>query len=218
MLYGICIYTLLSLTMPNQKSMLCLGDSYTIGQSVTETQRFPEQTIELLAAKDINFSSPDIIARTGWTSCELIQAIANKKLDNNYDGVTLLIGVNDQFRGIDTGTYVANFEALLINAIKLAKQNAHHVFVLSIPDYSVTPFALNARQTQGQIADDIELFNEINKRIASQYHVHYINITPISKLAASDAELLATDKLHPSGKMYGLWAKELAEIMQIVYQ
>lgn len=197
--------------------MLCLGDSYTIGQSVSETARFPELTLALLASKEINFSNPDIIARSSWTNDELTKAVESKKLNNSYDAVTLLIGVNDQYRGIDTTIYAQNFESLLLKAVKLASLNNKHVFVMSIPDYSVTPFALNARQTPGQIAADIEMFNQINKRIANQHQVNYIDVTPISKLATNDTELLAQDKLHPSGKMYALWAEELAVVMLKVY-
>jgi len=199
--------------MPKEKTMLCLGDSYTIGQSVSETARFPELTLALLATKEINFSNPDIIARSSWTTDELTKAVESKKLNNSYDAVTLLIGVNDQYRGIDTTIYAQNFESLLLKAVKLASLNNKHVFVMSIPDYSVTPFALNARQTPGQIAADIEMFNQINKRIANQHQVNYIDVTPISKLATNDTELLAQDKLHPSGKMYALWAEELAVVM-----
>jgi len=203
--------------MPKEKTMLCLGDSYTIGQSVSETARFPELTLALLASKEINFSNPDIIARSSWTTDELTKAVESKKLNNSYDAVTLLIGVNDQYRGIDTTIYAQNFESLLLKAVKLASLNNKHVFVMSIPDYSVTPFALNARQTPGQIAADIEMFNQINKRIANQHQVNYIDVTPISKLATNDTELLAQDKLHPSGKMYALWAEELAVVMLKVY-
>jgi len=203
--------------MPKEKTMLCLGDSYTIGQSVSETARFPELTLALLATKEINFSNPDIIARSSWTTDELTKAVESKKLNNSYDAVTLLIGVNDQYRGIDTTIYAQNFESLLLKAVKLASLNNKHVFVMSIPDYSVTPFALNARQTPGQIAADIEMFNQINKRIANQHQVNYIDVTPISKLATNDTELLAQDKLHPSGKMYALWAEELAVVMLKVY-
>ena len=125
--------------------------------------------------------------------------------------------MNDQFRGYDTTGYAKNFEQLLKTAIQFANNKSAHVFVLSIPDYGVTPFAANARQTPGQIAADIDNFNLINKRITTKYNVNYIDITPISRKAASQSDLIAYDGLHPSGKMYGLWAEKLADKMSSLY-
>lgn len=203
---------------PKEKSMLCLGDSYTIGQSVAESERFPEQTISILQNKKINFQSPEIIARTGWTCTELANAIEARQIKTNYDVVTLLIGVNDQFRGHDTASYTKNFENLLRTAIDFANNKTAHVFVLSIPDYGVTPFAANAKQTPGQIEAEINIFNAINKRISEKYNVHYLDITPISRMAASDISLLASDGLHPSGKMYSKWAQKLADQITAEFQ
>ena len=194
-----------------EKTMLCLGDSYTIGQSVKSEERFPEQTIALLQEKKINFISPEIIAKTGWTSVDLLNAIHQKLLPNDFDCVTLLIGVNDQYRGIDPSVYRKNFETLLQTAISCVDKRNDHVFVLSIPDYGVTPFALSGRQTPEEISAEIDLFNAINKSIALKYQVHYIDINPDSKKAKDDPTLLANDKLHPSVKMYGIWAGMLSE-------
>jgi lysophospholipase L1-like esterase len=200
-----------TLFMPKEKTMLCLGDSYTIGQSVHAEERFPELTVELLAQQNLNFAKPEIIARTGFTSQELITNIEKNTPQHTYEIVTLLIGVNDQFRGYDTATYAKNFEALLQTAIRFADNNAQHVFVLSIPDYGVTPFAANLQTSSEQIAEEINTFNAINKQLANQYKVQYLDITAISRLAKNDNALLANDGLHPSGKMYGLWAEKLAE-------
>lgn len=191
--------------------MLCLGDSYTIGQSVQTQERFPELTVALLAEQNLNFANPDIIARTGFTTQELITNIEKNTPQHTYDIVTLLIGVNDQFRGYDTATYAKNFEALLKTALRFADNNVEHVFVLSIPDYGVTPFAANLPNSPKQIAEDINTFNTINKQITNRYKVQYLDITAISRLAEEDNTLLANDGLHPSGKMYKLWAEKLAE-------
>lgn len=191
--------------------MLCLGDSYTIGQSVQNHERFPELTAELLAQQNVDFSKPDIIARTGFTSQELITSIEKNTPQHTYDIVTLLIGVNDQFRGYDTATYAKNFETLLKTALRFANYNVEHVFVLSIPDYGVTPFAANLPNSPNQIAEEINTFNAINKQITNRYKVQYLDITAISRLAKDDITLLANDGLHPSGKMYKLWAEKLAE-------
>ncbi|MFI5171445.1 MAG: SGNH/GDSL hydrolase family protein [Chitinophagales bacterium] len=198
--------------------MLCLGDSYTIGQSVAVDERFPEQTLALLKQENVLFEAPEIIARTGWTSLNLINAIERSELKKEYDYVTLLIGVNDQFQGIDTTMYKSNFEKLLKTAIALANNKADHIFVLSIPDYGVTPFAKYGTQPTAEISNEIDIFNSINKIISEKYNVHYINITSISRDAEDDASLLAGDGLHPSGKMYKLWAELLSAEMFNIHQ
>lgn len=203
---------------PQPKTMLCLGDSYTIGQSVAEDQRFPSLTRARLEQEGIHFKTPEIIAKTGWTTADLTSAINKNKPATTFDAVTLLAGVNDQYRGYDTAVYASQFESLLKMAIGFANGKKQHVFVLSIPDYSVTPFAANLQKTPVQISKELVAFNTINKRLAQQYDVHYIDITPISKLALQDAGLLANDKLHPSGKMYAMWAELLAGEMKEVYQ
>lgn len=124
------------------KQMICLGDSYTIGESVAMVDRFPEKTVELLNKEAIHFGNTEIVARTGWTTSNLINAIKDRDLKKDYDYVTLLIGVNDQFQGIDTTEYKQNFEHLLQTAILFANKKPEHVFVLSIPDYGVIPLAV----------------------------------------------------------------------------
>ena len=190
--------------------ILFLGDSYTIGQSISPDERFPEQTISLLEKKEIACSEPVIIARTGWATQNLIHAIEQKNLQQQFDFVTLLIGVNDQYQGISSDTYEKNFTALLQTAIGYAHHDPSRVIVISIPDYSVTPFAQDEEKTASEIAAEIDLLNAINLRIAKQNDVKYINITEISRKAKDDLSLLADDGLHPSAKMYAEWASLIA--------
>ena len=184
---------------------LALGDSYTIGQSVPPEQAFPNQLANQLQAFKVN--TPTIIARTGWTTDQLIEAINQSDIKSNtYDVVTLLIGVNDQYDGLSQENYRIKFEQVLNMAIKFAGGISEHVFVLSIPDYGVTPFA---HGNDALIGPEIDQFNDINLKISANAKVNYVVITDISKLAASDLTLLASDGLHPSGKMYGMWVDKL---------
>lgn len=196
---------------PKHKTILCLGDSYTIGESVKQNERFPEQTVSLLNKKKSEFDAPEIIARTGWTTKNLMRAIEERKLQTTFDHVTLLIGVNDQFQGKTIASYQANFEFLLQTAIYYAGNKPDHVIVLSIPDYGVTPFAQYGRLSPQQISKEIDAFNAVNKTISEKYKVHYIDITPISRKAETESDLLAADGLHPSGLMYAQWAELVAE-------
>jgi lysophospholipase L1-like esterase len=193
-------------------SMLCLGDSYTIGEKVTPGKRFPNQTIDLLREKNIFFDPPKIIATTGWTTDELMNAISKEALVDTYDIVTLLIGVNNQYRGRSLQEYRQQFNALLDLAIRFAGNKPSHVIVLSIPDWGVTPFA--ADRNRKKISDEISQFNTANKDESDLRQVHYIDITPVSRKAESDLSLLAEDGLHPSGKMYAAWANQLAPVIE----
>lgn len=194
----------------SQKKILSLGDSYTIGQSVMEDDRFPNKTISILRSAGINLKYPSqIIATTGWTTQNLLNelSVAGNVLTPPYDIVTLLIGVNDQFQHLDTGTYRIRFTQCLNKAIDYSGLKKERVFVLSIPDYGVTPFgAGNATQ----IAMEIDWFNAINKQVSLQMGVNYTDITASTRMAANDPTLIATDSLHPSGKEYLKWANMLA--------
>jgi len=190
---------------------LALGDSYTIGEGIAVEESFPLQVVNILRAKGIDFKTPKVIAKTGWTTDELQSAIQNSKLEGRYDFVSLLVGVNDQYRKRNVGDYISEFESLLQQAIHYAGNNANKVIVLSIPDWSVTPFGIGA--TQAQIASEIDQFNEANKQVAEKYHVHYIDITPGTRQAVCDAGLIAEDGLHPSAKEYRKWAKKIAAII-----
>ncbi len=200
--------------------MLCLGDSYTIGESVTEQERFPMQTVELLKKDGINFDQPTIIAKTGWTTDELAAAIkeANYKPHSDNEFVTLLIGVNNQYRRRDAEQYRKEFIELLHTALQYASNKSNHVFVISIPDWGATPFAANDRRSREEIGKAIDLYNSINKEEALKAHVNYIDITPISRQLNEHPDYVAGDGLHPSGKMYGEWAKLLARKIKEVIE
>lgn len=192
-----------------QLRYLALGDSYTIGESVEAKENFPHQTIDLLQKQQILFEAPTIIAKTGWTTDELEAAIALQKLNGPYDVVSLLIGVNNQYRGRSINEYETEFTRLLQTAIHFAGNTPRKVVVLSIPDWGVTPFA--ADRDRNKIASEIDAFNAANQRIAADYGVHYIDITPMTREGASNRNLIAADGLHPAAADYARWAKKLSE-------
>ena len=195
---------------------LALGDSYTIGQSVPVTERFPIQAKNFLQMAGKKMAEPEIIATTGWTTTDLKNAIMARSPSGPYHLVSLLIGVNDQYQFHDTTGYRQRFTGLLSTAIQLAGNKPSHVFVLSIPDYSVTPFA--ASSDTAQIRKEIDQFNAINKEVTAGYNCNYLDITPSTREAKNDLSLLASDGLHPSGKEYKKWAERLAQIMKPVLQ
>lgn len=205
---------------------LALGDSYTIGEAVDSGDRYPVQALRRLDPA----GRPEIIATTGWTTANLLDALTAAKPAAGYDAVSLLIGVNNQYQGRSQAEYQAQFAALLKTAIELAGNRPGHVLVLSIPDYSVTPFAhgrntaLTGRSPVGHcdhcgeklfsrnfspqyLAAQIDSFNAINHRIAAAYRVNYLDVTTESRKAAGDPSLVAADGLHFSGREYAIWAK-----------
>jgi len=190
-------------------TFLALGDSYTIGESVPIYENFPYQTVQLLRKNGISVYAPEIVAKTGWTTDELMAGINRTTFEKSYDIVTLLIGVNNQYRGKDPSTYEKEFEKLLNKAIAFAGGNKQHVFVLSIPDWGATPFA--ASRDRIKIGNEIDLFNSINKKSTDAAGIAYISITEGSREATSNASLVAKDGLHPSGLEYGRWARKLAD-------
>jgi len=192
----------------NSLSYLALGDSYTIGESLNEEERWPNQLAFALSKKGIQVSQPKIIATTGWRTDNLKDAIIKAGLKKKYDLVSLLIGVNNQYQGKPADQYAIEFEDLLKTAIHLAKGNTGNVFVVSIPDYGYTPFGQAKKET---ISMEIDEFNRINKGITEKYKVTYYNITDLSRKGLEDPSLVATDKLHPSGKMYTLWTDRILE-------
>lgn len=185
---------------------LALGDSYTIGESVAEDQRWPVQLAKALAEEGYRVAPPDIIATTGWRTDELRDAVAARSLMSDYDLVSLLIGVNNQYQGRTISQYRKEFRDLLGIAIAHAGGNPSRVIVLSIPDYGYTPFG---REKQVGISEAIDAFNAVNKTITEQKGVTYIDITDISRRGLTDPKLVADDGLHPSGKMYGLWIERV---------
>lgn len=196
---------------------LALGDSYTIGEAVPPDENFPSQLIKglksehLLQEKFKVVNPPEIIATTGWTTGELIEAIAEKKPQGTYELVTLLIGVNNQYRGIEKGysdeLYKKEFEQLLQQAVHFAGAKKKHTLVVSIPDWGVTPFA-EGRDRQ-QIAKEIDHYNEMARKICAAAQVVFIDITPGSRQAAVNKDLVASDGLHPSARMYKMWVDQI---------
>jgi lysophospholipase L1-like esterase len=184
---------------------LALGDSYTIGEGVTEAERWPVQLARLIRERDVQIANPTIIAKTGWTTDELSAAIGSANLTQTYSLVSLLIGVNNQYRGRDAEEYRLQFRTLLDRAIGFAGGDATKVIVVSIPDWGVTPFA--SERDRGQIASSIDRYNAINREETGRAGAHYVDVTPESRMAASDPTLIAGDGLHPSGKMYSAWAR-----------
>jgi lysophospholipase L1-like esterase len=196
----------------SHKSYLALGDSYTIGESVADTERFPVQTVKLLRNHNIDIANPDIIATTGWTTTNLLNALNNNPPPKKtYSVVTLLMGVNNQYQGKSLDDYNTEFTELLNRSISYAGNNKNHVFVISIPDYSVTPFASGS--DTARISKEIDDFNAVNKSISLRAGVHYLDITPISRDAKNDPALIAGDGLHPSAIQYKKWSELLAPIM-----
>lgn len=189
----------------NQIKYLALGDSYTIGEGVNETERFPVQLVDSLRNRGFEVKDSKIIAQTGWRTDNLMNAIIAENLTDTFDIVSLLIGVNNQFQGRTAESYRRPFRQLLEKAIELVGGDTTKVFVLSIPDYGVTPFGSNYNPPA--VAQAIDEFNTVNLEVADSLNVTYFDITPISRQAANDRTLVASDNLHPSGKMYRLWVE-----------
>lgn len=199
------------------RTYLALGDSYTIGQSVAVNDRFPVQAVSLLNNQNIKFDQPEIIAQTGWTTGNLLSRLNNNPpLKSTYDIVTLLIGVNNQYQHRTQDEYRQQFTSLLERSIEYAGNRKKRVIVLSIPDYSVTPYASNSDKEL--IAKQIDSFNVINKTISQQYQVNYIDITGDTRLAAIYPSLIASDGLHLSGSAYAVWAAKLVPVIKVVLQ
>lgn len=200
---------------------LALGDSYTIGQSVAKEDRYPVQTARLLQTEQLSCTPPEIIATTGWTTADLLNSLAasppaltTASPARSYNFVTLLIGVNNQYQGRSQSEYKDQFTTLLQQAITLAGNKPSHVIVLSIPDYSVTPFSHG--HNTSLIAAQIDSFNVINYKVSQDYKVTYLDITTDSRQALNDRSLIASDGLHFSGKEYAVWAGKLEPLMKSI--
>ncbi|MDX1349372.1 MAG: SGNH/GDSL hydrolase family protein [Putridiphycobacter sp.] len=198
---------------PKTISYLALGDSYTIGESVDEKYRWPKQLCAQLSTSTSIVEST-IVAKTGWRTDQLLQS-ANKRIDNKqYDIVSLLIGVNNEYQGEDPARYEPKFRACLSFAIKHCKTGKNGVFVVSIPDYGFTPFGA---PNQMKISERIAKYNSICKSVSNEEGIMFINITPISQLGTSQPDLVATDGLHPSAKQYKLWVNEIMEYLNFEF-
>lgn len=190
---------------------LALGDSYTIGEAVALHESFPYQTIQLLRKKGHHFQAPEVIAQTGWKSAELAEHILHTRLNESYDFVTLLIGVNNQYNNLSIDEFKTDLEFLLRKAIHLSGEKAGHVILLSIPDWGVTPYA--AKKDSKKISSEIDAYNTICESAAKQFQTIFINITEDSRKAKKDHTLLASDHLHYSGKGYAVWAEKVAGVI-----
>ena len=187
---------------------LALGDSYTIGEG---SASYPDQLTDSLNAHSFHVLYPTEVAQEGWTTDNLISGIAASGLNNTkFDFVTLLIGVNDEAQGISESAYKLKFVQALSEAVNFANGDANRVFVLSIPDWGVTPYAKGQDATIGPKIDD---FNAINQDESENAGANYLNITAISREAATDPTLLSGDGLHPSAKMYTLWIQQLEPLI-----
>ena len=182
---------------------LALGDSYTIGEGVEPAGRWPVQLARSLREAGIALDTPHILATTGWTTDELSAAMDTQRFEPPYDLVSLLIGVNDQYRGRAADDYRGAFRHLLARAIDLAGGHPGHVLVLSIPDWGVTPFACNQNRDRPRIGAELDAYNAIARDETRQHGAHWVDITPISR---QFPDLLADDGLHPSGAQYARWA------------
>ena len=183
---------------------LALGDSYTIGEGVAEAKRWPVQL-----AHELGTAPPEILARTGWTTDELAATMASHTFHPPYDLVTLLIGVNNQYRGRDLANYRDEFRVLLERAIELAGNRPEHVIVVSIPDWGVTRFGRESGRDTAQIARDIDLYNAANAEISHSVRAHYIDVTTLSR---EDAGLVVEDGLHPSDAAYRRWSEAILPV------
>jgi acyl-CoA thioesterase-1 len=186
--------------------MLALGDSYTIGESVELEDRWPHQFTWELNNAGIEAASPDYIATTGWTTKDLLKGMENSlDKDKMYNLVSILIGVNNQYQGIPISSYEPDLRVIIEKALMIVGGDQNRVFILSIPDYAYTPFG----KREKRISHEIDQYNSINKRLASEYHIPWVDISPISRTALSDTSLVAGDGLHPSAVQYKKWVREL---------
>src|SRR5688572_20017283 len=192
---------------------LALGDSYTIGESVDEKERWPMQLADSLLSRGVEcVPPPRIIATTGWRTDQLKAAIKEAGLAKDYDMVSLLIGVNNQYQGKSAESYKPEFEELLNTAVELAGGDKFRVFVISIPDYGFTPFGKEKKES---ITKQIDVYNSINRSVTEKAGITYIPITDISRKGFEQPDLVASDGLHPSGKMYAEWVKRILESIDL---
>lgn len=196
---------------------LALGDSYTIGEGVSDVGRYPSQLVALLNTEtEKSWAAPKVIAQTGWTVDELDKGIDRADIEGNtYDLVTLSIGVNNQYRGLPIAIFEEEFENMLLRAISFAAVNADHVVVSSIPDWGVTPFAAQSGRDISKIADEIDAYNRVKAELCKRHDVAYIDITTQYRSLGAQADMLAADGLHPSSIMYGLWAEKLFQQVKL---
>lgn len=190
-----------------KESYLALGDSYTMGESISKKHTWPKQLVDSLKKRNIFLSEPRIIAKTGWTTDELKKAINDSSLDYPYDWVSLLIGVNNQYRGRDLDEFKLQFESLLFEAIAFSGNRKERVFVISIPDWGSMPFAKD--RDPNKIAIEIDNFNQIIYEVCAFENIKFIDITPITRNSYSNPNWIAKDSLHPSKEQYSKWVEKI---------
>ena len=194
---------------------LALGDSYTIGESVDEDQRFPAQLFNSQFESEVEKGKYKIIARTGWTTRNLLDAMDDEDLvSGTYNFITLLIGVNNQYQGKPFSLYESELSELMDRAISLLDGKAENLIVVSIPDYSVTPFAASGNTEK--IAAEIKKYNDFKENMATSKGARYVYITDLTQNAKNDPSLLASDRLHPSGKSYGQWVERILPVLNSI--
>lgn len=192
-------------------SWLALGDSYTIGEAVPLHESFPYQALQMIRKAGTHFHAPEIVAKTGWTTAELAEHLLHIKLNDQYDFVTLLIGVNNQYRELLPEDYKTDLEFLLKKALHFTGNNPERVIVISIPDWGTTPFAKG--RNRKKIAAEIDDYNTAKRSLAEKYGVHFTDITASQRADGNEADFIAADKLHPSAKEYIKWARQVADRM-----
>ena len=196
------------------RRFLALGDSYTIGEGVSAAERWPAQLVAVARSAGMALGDPQIIARTGWTTSELLAALeaVSPPPRRDFDLVSLLIGVNDQYRAHGSGAFRDGFSVLLSCAIGFAGGMAQRVVAISIPDWGVTPFAATDPRGREAIGAEIDEFNAAAQGAARQAGAAFVDVTTVSRRAAHDRTLLAADGLHPSAAMYADWATVILPI------
>lgn len=191
---------------------LALGDSYTIGEAVAESERWPMQLAAALRRDGIELATPRIIAQTGWTTDELSAAMDAAEPLGQWDLVSLLIGVNNQYRGRDLAEFEQQFEALLTRALGLVDGQPDRAFVLTIPDWGVTPFAEG--RDRAAIGQQLDAFNAAVRRIATKHEVKVVDIAPVSRQRGAEPDMVASDGLHPSGQLYRQWTERAVPVVR----
>ncbi len=194
---------------------LALGDSYTIGEGVEPAGRWPMQLAAALRDIGVDVDDPTIIATTGWTTDELEAGIDAAAPQGTFACVSLLIGVNDQYRGRSVDEYRPRFTALLQRALAFAGERAPRVLVLSIPDWGVTPYAVDAGRDRVQIGQELDAYNAAAAAICAEHDVAFVDITDLSRQLGGERVMLAEDGLHPSAAMYSLWHQRAFEVTRV---
>lgn len=191
---------------------LALGDSYTIGELVATEDNFPNQIKKILSTATKPISELKLIATTGWKTFDLVRAMEVEELQNDWDYVTVLIGVNNQYNHRPLQEYKNHFTYILDRALYFVNGLSHRVFVVSIPDWGCTPF--NVDRSKDEVSKEIDQYNKINKQVTEDYRCNYVEITKESRKRATNPEYLASDQLHLSKKEYEIWATLIAEKMR----